>query len=55
MKNCRKITLQEMRNKFPDLMIALDNPKKSKYCWGMCDGIRIFRKNKCTICSWSSK
>ena len=50
MKNCRTVSITEMRQKFPDFMKAMDNPNKAKYCWGSCDGMRVFDKDICVVC-----
>jgi len=48
MKIIRKVSQEEMEEKFPDLMEAL-NSSDVMYC-NNCDGLRIFKNNKCKAC-----
>lgn len=49
MKYIKKVSEREMKKKFPGLFAALDNPRDALYC-NTCDGLRIFKKGKCTVC-----
>jgi hypothetical protein len=48
MKIIREVSNEEMEEKFPDLMSALNSPD-ADYCWD-CDGLRIFKDGACVVC-----
>lgn len=49
MKIIKEVSEEEMRNNFPELFEALDNPDEAMYC-NNCDGLRVFENGRCKVC-----